>query len=264
MILSLIVFSSCSVVGPGERGVSVFMGEASEQVKGPGFYLWIPFIRSTAQISVQVQKSESDTTAASRDLQQITTKVAINWHVNPETVVKMYKEIGDEDEIKSRIIDPAVSEVFKASTAKLTAEEILTKRLELTHGIDTSLKDRLMRYGVVVDDVSLVDLNFSANFNHAVEQKQIAEQSAKQAEYEAQKAKIDATARVNQADGMARAALIAAKAEAEANSLKLKTLTPQLIQYEAIQKWDGSVPQVMGGSQMLFNLPLNQKAKSNE
>lgn len=258
--LSLLMFlalTGCSVVGPGERGVSVFMGEASEDIKGPGWYTWVPFVRSVATISVQVQKSETTTEAASKDMQKVTATIATNWHVNPETVANMYIKVGDEDDVINRVINPAVSEVLKAATAKLTAEEILTHRIELKDNIDASLKTRLANYGVTVDDTSLVDLDFTQQFNHAVEQKQVAEQQAKQAEYEAQKAKVDATARVNKAEGEARAALISAKAEAEANKLKLQTLTPQLIQYEATQKWNGELPQVMGGSGgMMFNLPL--------
>jgi prohibitin 1 len=258
LVMSLLVgLSGCSVVGPGERGVSVFMGEASTNVKAPGWYLWVPFVRNVEQISVQVQKSETETTAASHDMQTIKTQVVTNWHVDPQTVPAMFIRVGDEDDIVERIINPSVAEVFKAATAKLTAEEILTQRIELTRSIGEMLRTRLSSYGVLVDDVALVDLSFSEKFNHAIEEKQVAEQSAKQAEYEAQKAKIDATARVNKAEGEAKSQLIKAKAEAEANRLKLQTLTPQLIQYEAVQKWNGNVPQVMGSSGgMMFNLPI--------
>ncbi len=160
----------------------------------------------------------------------------------------------------SRILTPAVSEVFKAVTARKTAEEIITKRSDLAEETQVMLKERLSKYGVVLDDIAIVDLDFTAEFARAVESKQIAEQQAKQAEYVANKATADAKATVNTAKGQAEAALTNARAQAEAQRLLKQSITPELLQLKAIEKWDGSMPQVIGtGGNLLFNIPTTQK-----
>lgn len=271
-----LVLGSYSTVGPGERGVLVTFGKASDGVLEPGLHLKLPLFSTIKTISVQVNKSDVETSAASKDMQEIHTHVAVNWSVNATSVVNTYKNIGDEDQILKRIIAPAVSEVLKAEMAKLTAEEILTKRLDLKKAIDNGLTGRLANYGVSLADLSIVNLTFSQQFTKAIEDKQIAEQQAKQAEYVAQKATADAKASVNTAKGEAEATVIQAKAQAEANLAKAKaqseaqkllrqTITPELLQLKAIERWDGTMPNVLGSSQqsgLLFNIPVTNKSTS--
>jgi regulator of protease activity HflC (stomatin/prohibitin superfamily) len=261
-----LAMSSCSVVGPGEKGVSVFMGEVQQNTKDSGWYLWVPFVRSVKTISIRVQKSEVESEASSKDLQKVFAKVALNWHVDPSTVGKLLQDIGDENDVVERAIMPAVNEVMKAATAQMTAEEILTKRIELKKSIDEALIDRLKKYNVLIDDVSLVNLHFTPEFDHAVEQKQVSEQQAKQAQYVAQKATQDAIAAVNRAKGQAEAALVVAKAQAESQRLLKANLTKENLQLEWIKKWNGDVPSVLTGnsSGMIFNLPGSKPSKKFE
>lgn len=248
LIATMLGLTACSVVGPGERGLRVSLGSVSDEAKPSGAYLWIPFIYGMKTINVQLQKSDVKTGAASQDMQEITTEIAVNWSINPEMVVNMYKKIGDENDVFERIIQPAVSEVLKSATSKRTAEQVLTQRMDLKKDIDTGLKERLAGYGVTLNDVSIVNLSFSPEFTKAIENKQVAEQRAKEASYEAMQATETAKATVNKAKG-----------EAEANSLKQKTLTPQLIQYEAVQKWNGALPTVnAGGATPFLNLNIKQ------
>lgn len=205
-----------------------------------------------SKIDVQVQKSEIETTAASKDMQDITTTVAVNWKLAPEKVVATFKNVGDEAAILDRILQPAVSEVLKASTAQYTAEEILKKRMELKTAIDSGLKERLGAYGIDLFDVSITHLSFTKGFEEAVEQKQIAEQRSKQAEYEAQKATQDA-----------KAAVETAKGQAASQNLVRASITKEILQQRAIEKWDGHFPQVMGSGALPF-INLNMKEKKNE
>jgi len=251
-----LVFGSFKIVSPGERGVYVFLGKVSQDIREEGFHLKVPFLSSIKTLSVQIQKTDSTGEAATRDLQKVTADVALNWTLDPAKVVEIYRTIGRTEDVKDRVIDPAVSEVLKASTAKMTAEEVLTKRLELKDNIDKLLIERLGNYGIFVKSISIVNLNFTAEFNHAVEQKQIADQQAQQAEYTAQKATADAKAKVNEAKGDAEATLTKAKAQAESQKLLRETVTDKVLMLKAIEKWDGTVPQVMGsGSNLLFNIP---------
>lgn len=237
--LTIISFflTGCSIVGPGERGVRISFGSAADDSLAPGIYPWFPVVYGMTTLDTRVQKSETETSAASKDMQEITTRVAINWSLDPNEVAKVYKTVGAEDAVLTNVISPAVSEVLKAVTATKAAEEILTHRIELKTEIDTMLKGRLAKYGVSVNDVSIVNLSFSRDFTHAIELKQIAEQQAKQASYLAQKATQDA-----------RAAVETAKGQAEAQRLLKSTITTELLQKAAIEKWNGEFPQVMGGS----------------
>ena len=250
VLFPLILFlCACSIVGPGQRGVRVILGAASSDVKAPGPYLWVPFVLGMAEMDVQVQKSEIKTTAASKDMQEITTELAVNWSLNPDKVVETYKNVGDEDDILKRIIVPAVNEVMKAATSKRTAEEILSQRLALKADIDAGLKDRLEKYGLSFGDVSIVNLAFSQQFTQAIEEKQIAEQKSKQAVYEKEKATQDALAAVETAKG-----------QQAAQNLVKASITAEILQQRAIEKWDGHFPQVMGGNGTLpfLNIKLGK------
>lgn len=246
-LMSLI--SACSVVGPGEKGVRITTGHLGTETLDSGYYLWVPFFTRVKSVSVRVQKTEDETESATKDIQKVTAKIAVNWHINPITVQMMLQNVGDENAIVENVINPAVAEVLKAATAKMTAEEVLTKRIELKKNIDESLVSRLKTYNVVVDDVSLVNLSFTQEFNHAVESKQIAEQRAKQAEYEALMAVKTAEAEVNRAKG-----------QAEAQRLLKSTITAEILQQKAIEKWDGKFPQFLGGNGALpfINMDLDK------
>lgn len=248
-IALLFLLGGCSIVGPGERGIRVSFGTTGTESLPQGLYLWVPVAYGLKRMDVRIQKSEVDTAAASKDMQDVTTKFALNWHLDPAKVVKVYTDIGSEYDVLQNVISPAISEILKSSTAKKTAEEVLTKRHELKEEIDAEIKTRMLKYGIIIDDINIVNVSFSKDFAHAIEQKQIAEQRAKQAEYEAIKAKQDAVAEVNRAQG-----------QSEAQKLLRVTLSPELLQLKAIEKWSGAVPQFMGsGSNMLFNIPINSK-----
>jgi regulator of protease activity HflC (stomatin/prohibitin superfamily) len=142
-------------------------------------------------------------------------------------------------------------ESVNAVISKYTAEELLTKRSEVKAAIEALVKEQIGKYAVIVHDIALKDMQYSQEYSQAIERKQVAEQQAKQAEYVTQKAEQDAKAAIAKAQG-----------EAESNKLKQKSLTSELLQYEAIQRWDGKLPTIMGGTGqggMLFNIPAGGK-----
>lgn len=234
MILAM--FKPFAIIKAGERGVIMSFGKVKDTILDEGIHPIIPVVNTVQTLSVRVQKNDITAAASSKDLQDVKTEIALNWHINPSKVNAIFQRIGDEEQIVNRIINPAVSEIVKAATAIKNAEEIITKRREVKQQIDTELKERLDDYGILVDDVSLVNISFSPEFTKAIESKQIAEQQAKQADYEALKAEKTAQAEINRAKG-----------QAEAQRLQKLTLTPALLQKEAITKWDGRFPMVMGG-----------------
>ncbi|MEG4817223.1 prohibitin family protein [Microcoleus sp. K5-D4] len=232
------------IVNAGERGVVMQFGKVQEQVLGEGIHVIVPTVYSVKKLSVRVQKQESSAEASSKDLQNVFTDVALNWHIIPEEANAIFQQIGDEKEVVARIIDPAVEEVLKAVMAKYTAEEIITKRGEVKAAVDDFLTLRLVTYHIAVDDISLVHVHFSERFSEAVEAKQIAEQEAKTGEFLALKAVKQAEAKVNLAKG-----------EAEVQRLLRDNLTPELLERQAIEKWDGKLPLIVGdGGKNLLDL----------
>jgi len=240
LLVGLTLLKSCVTVNPGERGVVIKLGKVQDGILDEGIHPVIPFITSVKTLNVRIQKTDIETSAGTKDLQSVNTNLALNWYIEPTQVNKVYQQIGNEQDVVTRIITPALNEVLKAATPRKTAEEILIQRAELKEEIDRDIKKRLAVYGIQVTEVALVNVAFSPEFAKAIEAKQIAEQQVQQAKYEAMKARQDAEAEVNQAKG-----------KAEAQRLLRQTLTPELLQKQAIEKWNGQFPTVMGGSSTL-------------
>jgi len=242
----LLISSSVVIVGAGFRGVIINFGQVQDTIYNEGLHWKIPVMTEIKQISVRVQKTDILAQVGSKDLQEVQLDVAVNWHIDPTKVNNLYQTVGDEIQVVNRILNPAVGEVIKAAAAKKNAEEILTKRPELKAEIDDNLNERLGEYGILLDSVSLLDVDFTKEFAAAIEQKQIAEQEAQRAVYIAQKAAREAEAEVNRAKG-----------RAEAQSLLQKTLTPEVLQNKALETWDGKFPLIYNGSALPFiNLDL--------
>lgn len=234
LCLITLLLTPCVIINAGERGVLMKFGEVQNQILGEGLHLIIPVVNTVKKLSIRVQKQEISAEASSKDLQNVFADVALNWHIIPQEINVIFQEIGDEQNVVIRIISPAVEEVLKAVIAKYTAEEIITKRGEVKSGVDDALSTRLGSYHVAVDDISLVHVHFSERFDEAVEAKQIAEQEAKRAEFIALKATKEAEAKVNLAKG-----------EAETHRLLRDGLTPEILQRQALEKWNGKLPLIV-------------------
>ncbi|MBD2071973.1 prohibitin family protein [Leptolyngbya sp. FACHB-671] len=235
LIILVLLSSFFVIVNAGERGVLMRFGQVQPQVLDEGLHTIIPIVNTVQKLSVRVQNQEISAEASSKDLQEVYTDVALNWHIVPTEANVIFQEIGDRLAIVERIINPAVEEVLKAVMAKYTAEEIVTRRNEVKAEVDDLLTERLAAYHIAVDDISLVHVRFSNRFRDAVEAKQIAEQEAKRAEFVALKAKQEAEAQLNLAKG-----------EAEAQRLLRENLTPEMLQRQAIAKWNGTLPLIVG------------------
>lgn len=237
-LIALVGSQSFFIVGAGHQGVVLNLGAVQPNVMDEGIHLRIPFIQQVVPVEVRVQKAETSQTAASRDLQIVTTTVAVNFHINGKTVNKLYQQVGLE--YKARIVDPAIAEALKAVTARYTAEELISKRAEISIEVKETLASKLSVYNMVLDEINITEFKFSDEYNNAIEQKQIAEQQALKAQLDLQRIRIEKEQQIT-------------KAQAQAESLKLQKMevTPELIelrkieaQLEAIKKWDGKLPNV--------------------
>ena len=172
LLLFFLFLNPFVIVGAGERGVVLNFGAVSPTVLGEGLHLRVPIMQKIKKMDVKVQKSQTDAEAASKDLQETFSTIALNFHILPEKVNWIYQKLGAD--FKERIIDPAVQEVVKAVTAKYTAVEVITQREKVRSEIREMLKQRLMVYNIIVDDFSIVNFKFSNQFSQAIEQKQTA------------------------------------------------------------------------------------------
>lgn len=247
-LIALWLFAPFAIVGPGQRGVLVTLGSVSNEVFGEGIHLRIPLIQSMHLVDVRIQKGEGQGDAASKDLQSVKTAVALNYHLMPSQVVNIYRDIGLD--VAEKLILPSTQEAVKAATAKFTAEELITKRPEVREEIRALLKTRLQPHGIMVDEFSIVNFEFSRSFAEAVEAKTTAEQQKLKADRDLMRIKVEATQKVE-----------SAKAEAESLSLQKSQVTPELIrlreieaQRKAIEKWDGHLPSVTGGAVPFINV----------
>lgn len=223
------------VVHAGERGVLMRFGAVQEQVLAEGIHPLLPLMHSVQLLSVRVQTFSMETEAASRDLQDVGAEVALNWHIDPAQVNSIYQRLGDIDRISSGVIRPAIEDGIKAVLASFTAEQLVSERSRVKEAITNLLSERLERYNLLLDDVDLLQVDFSERFREAVEAKQVAEQEAKRAEFEAIRAQRLADAKVFQARG-----------QAQAQQLLQSSLSPEILEHEAIEKWNGHLPLVIG------------------
>jgi regulator of protease activity HflC (stomatin/prohibitin superfamily) len=242
VVLIILLSFSFTTVASGHRGVLLQLGEVKPTILDEGLHFKLPFIQTVQPIEVRVQKEESSQTAASKDLQTVTATVAVNFSVDPSGVNKLYQEIGLD--YKGRIIDPAIAEALKAVTAQYTAEEMISKRPEVSAKVKDMLEDKLTKYFMKLEEINIKEFAFSEEFNRAIEQKQTAEQNALKASRDLERIKIEAEQQITQAQAEAEA-LRLKKAEVTTELIQLKEIE---VQEKALQKWDGKLPSVTGGA----------------
>ncbi len=242
------------IVEAGHVGVVTRFGAVTGTIFEQGLSYKIPFAEGVWVADVRTQKEQVDAAAASRDLQEVKSTIALNYHLDATRASTVYRQIGPE--YKPRIVDPAIQEAFKFTTAQFTAEELITQREAVKNRAREFLRERLGTFNVIVDELNIVSFEFAKSFNDAIEAKQVAAQRVQQSLREQERAKVDADTRVIAAQGDAQATLTRAKAASEAQQLQRQTLTDLYVQFLAVDKWDGKMPQVTGsGGTPFIQLP---------
>ena len=250
IVAALVIINCITIVQPGHTGVVVTLGRVDDNVLQEGLHLKIPFVQDVVMIDNRITKLEVNTEAFSSDLQTVETTLAINYRVDTSKSYSIYKNIGGDYE--TVLVVPAVNEVLKAIAAQYTAEESVTNRALISDGLVDGLNEKLNDIGLFVTDVNIINFDFSEAFITAIEEKQVAQQQLLKAETEKQtkitNAEADAEAMRVQAQAEADALAIKAEAEAKANAVIAESLTPELINYHKIEKWNGELPTVTGGA----------------
>jgi regulator of protease activity HflC (stomatin/prohibitin superfamily) len=189
LILLILIVNPFYMVSAGERAIVLEFGKPQPLAVAEGLHLRIPIYQTIVKMDTRTQKYEAELSAASKDLQTVSTKIAINYRVNPESVVELYKTVGID--YASKIIQPIEQEANKAMTARYTAEELITKREEVRDGMKALLVERLIARGIKVEELSIVNFDFSASFNSAIEAKVTAEQQALKAQRDLERVKFE-------------------------------------------------------------------------
>lgn len=241
ILLGTLGFGGIRTVGAGEVGIITRFGEVN-RVAESGLTFKVPFIESMTKMETRIQKQEVKSDAATKDLQEVKGAVAVNYSITNESALKIYKELGVN--YVDTVVTPILTEAFKEGVTQYTAEQLMANRTEAKEYIQENVKNRLGVYGITVVDANLTDLNFSEEFNKAIEQKAVAQQEVEKAKQELEKVKVEAESRVENA-----------KAEAEAQRLQQQTLTDAMIKKMWIEKWNGQLPTTTtGDSGVMLNL----------
>jgi regulator of protease activity HflC (stomatin/prohibitin superfamily) len=235
IILLVLFFGSFTLIQAGTVGVVTRFG-AVNRVVYPGVAFKIPLIEQVSHLDTRTQKDQVEAASASKDLQTVHSTIAVNYHLLGSQAVAVFQNIGSD--YQDKVVAPAIQETFKSITAQYTAEELITKREFLRQQAQDLLTKKLNRYSIIVDNFNIVNFDFSADFNNAIEQKQVAQQNL-------EKAKIEADTALTQATG---------QANAQAELRNSGSLTPEYLEFLSIQKWNGVLPNATNGTPFI-NIP---------
>lgn len=236
------LFSSFTTIKSGEIGLKSRFGQIVSQTTQEGIQFKIPYIEKVTKVNMKVQKADITSSSATKDLQDVSISFAINYQLQADKVMDLYKTVGAS--YVETILQPATQEALKNVTSKYTAEELITKRSEVSQQIIQDLSAKVNKYGIIINELNIIDLNFSEAYNKAIEDKQVAEQEVKKAQQELEKTKIEAEKKVAEA-----------QAEADALRLQKEEITDELLelrrieaQTKAIEKWNGQLPSTITGT----------------
>ena len=237
-----------TIVPAGNTGVVLTLGEVSANPLSEGFHIKAPFVQTVEKMSNKIQVYETPAPAVSKDLQTVSSSIAVNYRLVSDKSPDMYKNVGID--YQTILIAPVVQECMKSATAKYNAEQLITERESVSNEVKTALDSKLNNYGIYIEKFNIVNFDFSPEFNTAIEAKQVAEQNLLKTKTEQEQAKVvaktEAEKKVIAADAEAEAILKQAQAQADANKLLEESLSNKVIAYEQIQKWDGVMPKVTG------------------
>lgn len=245
IFLLITMLLSFKTIKSGEVGLKVRFGKIVDTSLKEGLNLKIPFLEKIVKVNIKVQKAELDTESSSKDLQTIKTKLAVNYRVNSDMAVNLYKTVGNSYE--GTILIPAIQESIKSAMSQYTAEQTITKRNEVSDKCLEEIQTKVEKYGIVIEDFNIIDLDFSEAYNQAIEEKQVAEQKVLTAQQELERTKIEKEKKIVEAQGTK-----------EANEILNSTLTNENLTKQFIEKWNGSLPTVVSEGDIMKMFGINK------
>lgn len=240
-VIAVLLCNPIVVVGVGQRGVKVTLGKVSPESLGEGMHFIMPYIQRIAKMDVKTQKYTTQTHVYTKDIQQAKISYVVNYNLVADSAYRMYQEVGMD--YVSKVINPVLEGTIKDVIGKWNAQDLVANREEATNDILAKLKDQLTERYVNVTDFQIIDIGYSEVFERAIESKVTAEQDA-----------LKAKNKTVQIQEEAKQKVISAEAEAKSMSIRANALTQNkaLVEYEAVQKWNGILPQYMMGNSVPF------------
>jgi len=270
LLLCSVSFMGFEEVNAGHRGIKLVWGKVVSESLPEGLYFYNPISTNLVTMDTRLQKLTTKLETYTKDIQQTTMHITINYYIDPNNVHILYQRIGQE--YVSTLIGPALFSSVKDVVGKVEADKFINNREVVTEEIKQKLSAALEGTHVVVQSIAIEDIAFSVAFEAAIEAKQIATQEAiksqnetvrveeegkqqvikARAESDSKKAQSDADAYAIEVESKAKAEAIRQMglAEAEAIREKSKALAQnaKLVELTKAEKWNGELPQNIYGS----------------
>ncbi len=253
LILFIISWGSFAIVPAGHRGVVLWWGSVEKRIMGEGLNFKVPIAETVIKVDVRVQPHPfKEIDASSKEYQIVKMTGMMNFHIDPSFVNDLYQKVGLD--FADKVIDPAFNDFVKEVVPTYPIGEILPKREEIRQRAMKKLGDNLSRYHIIVDDIYFANIRFSAEYEGAIEAKQVTQQQVEMQKQVLAQREIEAQQKVATAKGEAESILVVAQGQAKANDALSRSISPILVQYKSIEKWNGILPQVSGGAIPLIDL----------
>ena len=258
LILFIILWGTFVIIPAGHRGVVMWWGSVEKRIMGEGLNFKVPLAETVVKVDVKVQPHPfKEIDAASKEYQMVKLTGMMNFHIDPSYVNDLYQKVGLD--FAPKVIDPAFNDFVKEVVPIYQISEILPKREEIRKRAMGKLGDNLARYHIIVDDIYFANIRFSPEYERAIEAKQVAQQQVETQRQVLAQREIEAQQKVATAKGEAESIQVVAQGQAKANDLLSRSISPILVQYKSIEKWNGILPQVSGTAMPFIDLGKSEK-----
>ncbi|MEI9476750.1 MAG: prohibitin family protein [Deltaproteobacteria bacterium] len=253
IIIVIVLWGTFVIVPAGHRGIALWWGSVENRIMGEGLNFKVPIAENVIKVDVKVQPHPfKEIDASSKEYQMVKMTGMMNFHLDPAYVNDLYQKVGLD--FADKVIDPAFNDFVKEVVPTYPIGEILPKREEIRQRAMKKLGDNLSRYHIIVDDIYFANIQFSPEYAGAIEAKQVAQQQVETQKQVLAQREIEAQQKVATAKGEAESIQVVAQGQAKANDALSRSITPILVQYKGIEKWNGILPQVSGGAVPLIDL----------
>jgi regulator of protease activity HflC (stomatin/prohibitin superfamily) len=259
VILFIILWGTFVIVPAGSRGVVLWWGSVEQRIMGEGLNFKVPITETVIKVDVRVQPHPfKEIDASSKEYQIVKMTGMMNFHIDPSFVNDLYQKVGLD--FADKVIDPAFNDFVKEVVPTYPIGEILPKREEIRQTAMAKLGNNLSRYHIIVDDIYFANIRFSPEYERAIEAKQVAQQQVETQKQILAQREIEAQQKVATAKGEAESILVVAQGQAKANEILSRAITPILVSYKSVERWNGVLPQVSGGAVPFIELGKMQSA----
>ena len=253
IIIIIILWGTFVIIPAGNRGVVLWWGSVESRIMGEGLNFKVPIAERVLKVDVRVQPHPfKEIDAASKEYQMVKLTGMMNFHIDPAYVNDLYQKVGLD--FAPKVIDPAFNDFVKEVVPIYQITEILPKREEIRKRAMGKLGDNLARYHIIVDDIYFANIRFSPEYERAVEAKQVAQQQVETQRQVLAQREIEAQQKVATAKGEAESIQVVAQGQARANDALSRSISPILVQYKGVEKWNGILPQVSGSAVPFIDL----------